>query len=111
MRLLTQISRRYATFYAVPISFSLQYKCCGLVDYEDFETALKWEREYTVDGTKLKLPIPLACCRVNDDFPRGIPDDVMCTSEPNLKNSFQDVVSLFIYLFIKTYLYRVAHSE
>ena len=65
----------------------LQYSCCGIDDYEDFDTAANWKKqrtfEVTVSGVKtnqtVNLATPMACCKFTGTFPDlGSPVDETC---------------------------------
>jgi len=69
-----------------------QFSCCGITDYKDFKLAKKWENTYTLNGKKIVAKIPLACCKLDDTFPEGVPKDPKCITDPNSSNAYIDKV-------------------
>jgi len=60
----------------------IQFKCCGMDNYKDFENCEKWERKIkltagviVIDGTLL---IPIACCKMKGQFPSVEAEDKTC---------------------------------
>jgi hypothetical protein len=75
---------------------SLQFKCCGVENYTDFEKAKKWQREYDVPNIGLvNLTVPIACCILNGTFPNvSPPDDLTCATNPTSLNAHIDKVKI-----------------
>ncbi|KAK3107519.1 hypothetical protein FSP39_016455 [Pinctada imbricata] len=40
----------------------VQFNCCGVINYEDFEAADEWERSVTLDSVTYRLEVPITCC-------------------------------------------------
>jgi len=69
----------------------LNYECCGLNNYEDFNTAKKWPKvqNLMLDGTlqQVNLVTPIACCKTNGPFPNVQLVDDWCAVYPNSSTS------------------------
>ena len=69
----------------------LKYECCGLNDYEDFNTATQWvkERTFTYNGEMFNqtMVTPAACCTTEGTFPDLMPVDANCTFSPTDNNN------------------------
>ena len=61
----------------------LQYECCGVDGYEDFDEAENWNRNrsFTIEGRTFsqEMLTPVACCAYDGDFPEIEIRSVNCT--------------------------------
>ncbi|XP_059179698.1 tetraspanin-18-like [Physella acuta] len=83
--------------------FMIVFKCCGVDDYQDFQSASKWQRSLaphiaSAEGnnqgtqplTTQLLTSPVACCKWMGVFPDvSLPmkNELTCALEPNIDNS------------------------
>ena len=74
---------------------SLQFKCCGVLNYTDFDQAKKWDRSFNVgQGVDVNLTVPIACCKLNGSFPDvTMPTNFTCAVTPTSANANIDQVS------------------
>jgi tetraspanin-18 len=81
------------------------FKCCGLNNYTDFAEAKLWPRSQTVtdDGTTVtvNLTTPVACCKLEGQFPNVKLVDDFCAYQPtdaisNWKTGCWDPVTTFL---------------
>ena len=72
----------------------LQFHCCGIDSYKDFQGASKWNK--TTSTTDMVIP-PTCCVLENDDDyysdpAKGALKDPNCPTSPTSTNSYQDTV-------------------
>lgn len=67
--------------------FMVQYKCCGVDSYTDFDGATNWNRNrsITYDGNTqyMTLVTPIACCKSSGTFPSVTPTNSSCAVSPS----------------------------
>jgi hypothetical protein len=72
----------------------LNYQCCGLNGYQDFNTSKKWNshQNLTLDGKvqQVTLVTPVACCATTGKFPDVELKDDWCAVYPNNDTSNWD---------------------
>src|SRR6218665_1922870 len=77
--------------------YCFQFKCCGLYNYVDFKDAKEWRRSRAVVGadgqvSTVNLTTPIACCKLQGDFPNvKIKDDTCALKPTNLTSNWMTV--------------------
>ena len=58
----------------------LQFKCCGVDGYKDFDVSKKWNRTQSATFQIIpQLVTPIACCK---QLPQTNPPSLACAQEP-----------------------------
>lgn len=69
-------------------SILIEFKCCGVDNYMDFNNATNWNK--TFNGQQLNLKTPLSCCKeISGEFPDiKYPDNKDCATNPRDTDSY-----------------------
>jgi tetraspanin-3 len=74
-------------YSVIPNLLQINFHCCGIFNYEDFDNATNWNRTMTIesDGTKydVTLVTPISCCETTGTFPNVNLVDDFCAIAPN----------------------------
>ena len=77
----------------------VQYECCGVDGYEDFDDAEKWQRNRTLDlygyEASYVMEAPIACCATNGSFPKLTILNQNCSIAPTEEISNYQKVCFF----------------
>lgn len=63
--------------------------CCGVDDYNDFQTSEKFRQG--------NMTVPTTCCVLEGDFRKFTPKDPNCPYSPSEANSYYKTVSLYLF--------------
>ncbi|XP_071095703.1 tetraspanin-18B-like [Haliotis cracherodii] len=87
----TSIEESYTGFNSTDLvslgwNFAMvNFKCCGVDNYTEFQDAKKWINKYTPKQTNMSitLAVPIACCKLNGSFPNiNLPTEFTCATDP-----------------------------
>ena len=77
------------------IDLNLQFDCCAVESYTEFDITVYWNRKKNINGNITKVMIPETCCKLEGDYPdQGPPYDSNCTLNATTDNSYFDKVSV-----------------
>lgn len=48
------------------IIFHLQFRCCGVLNQSDWDTATQWNKTMVVSGSAITAVVPVSCCTMTD---------------------------------------------
>ena len=76
---------------------TFQLKCCGVDNYEDFQTATEFLKYTQEENNRQK--IPESCCILDDakELQYFTPKDPNCISDPTTTNSYMNQVYTHIF--------------
>lgn len=74
-------------YSVIPNILMIEFHCCGIFGYEDFNDTVRWNRTRTIqvgdESQTVQLITPIACCETNGTFPNVKVLDPYCASKPN----------------------------
>jgi len=81
--------------WIIPMSFYVQFQCCGVDGYTDFNSATKWTKYNNAAGNPMQ--IPPTCCKLKDSdaFLKDQTAELVdndCPWNPSTTNSNQNTV-------------------